>query len=120
MPKWLGFKLGDVFYAIALESVLRVYHHHAADGVSIEAQEGYPVFIVPASQVFADQNTDLTDIEPATASWVVVLKSHEASKIGFRVERTFGPFLAKEDEHQTIVHENMTLRVVRPIGGTHG
>ena len=129
LPKWLGFKLGEELYAIALESVLRVYHHPAVDGVSIEAQEGYPVFVVPATSVFIENSNSagsnssvFSNLNVQTKmNWVVVLKSDEASKIGFRVEKTFGPFIAEENvRDETVMHESMTLHIVRPIGGTYG
>ena len=130
MPKWLGFKLGESLNAIALESVLRVYHHPAANGSAIEAYEGYPVFIVPAAAIFAEQALDTSGLpqslfnsHPATSqmNWVVVLKSDEASKIGFRVEKTFGPFVAEANKDEpTVRHEEMILHVVKPIGGMYG
>ena len=125
MPKWLGFKLGDMHYAIALDSVLRVYYHPVSQGVSIEAMEGYPVFVVPASGIFSEnENMLLSSIADETApsmNWVVVLKSYEAAKIGFRVERTFGPVIAKEDERlKTFTHDNMCFHVLKLIGGIDG
>lgn len=119
MPKWLGFKLDDSLYAIALESVLRVYHHPASDGAAIEASEGYPVFIVPAPDIFSEQAMDGSGL--SQSNWVVVLKSDEASKIGFRVEKTFGPFVAEANkEEPTVRHEQMILQVVKPIGEMYG
>lgn len=130
LPKWLGIKLGEASFAIALDGVLRVYYYPAASRPTVEAQEGYPVFVVPAAAFLSESmaygqpiehSLSSIDIGTEQLNWVIVLKSDEASKIGFRVEKTFGPFTAEEDDRQGVVaYEEMVLRVVKPLGGKHG
>lgn len=130
LPKWLGFKLGETSFAMTLDSILRVYHCPAANHPTVEAQEGYPVFMIPAAALLSESvpsgepiahALSSIDIGPDQLNWVIVLKSDEASKIGFRVEKTFGPFTAEEDDRQGVVaYEEMILCVVKPLGEKHG
>lgn len=121
--QWLGFEVGGHKLALPLGSVASVFHsitNGQSDGAyGLEVYEGVPVFLLSPEKLF-DLSAGLTSSNTSPSSWVIVLRTDEDAHIGFRVQKTIGPFHAIKNELNQIEYLEQILNVVNPLEKNHG
>ncbi len=121
--QWLGFEVGGKKLALPLGSVASVFYSVANGQLEgeygLEVYEGVPVFLLSPEKLF-DLSADLSSHNPAPSSWVIVLRTDEDAHIGFRVQKTIGPFHAIKNDLNQIEYLEQILNVVNPLEKNHG
>lgn len=120
--QWLGFEIEQRKLALPLSAVASVFHsvlHKVSDKpFGLEVHEGVPVFILSPSELFGVDLSSLGN-EAEPSSWVIVLRNQEDAHIGFRVQRTIGPFHAVKNDENQIQHLEQCLSVVCLLENIH-
>lgn len=121
--QWLGFEVDGHKMALPLGSVASVFHSVAntqlEGAYGLEVHEGVPVFLLSPEKLF-DLSLGLISANASPSSWVIVLRTDEDAHIGFRVQKTIGPFHAIKNELNQIEHLEQILNVVNPLEKNHG
>jgi chemotaxis signal transduction protein len=120
--QWLGFEIEGDKLALPLGAVASVFHSvvqkASEKSFGLEVHEGVPVFILSPADLFGLQlKHSQAEVQPL--SWVIVLRTNEDAHIGFRVQKTIGPFHAQKNQENQIQYLEQTLNVVNLLEKDH-
>jgi chemotaxis signal transduction protein len=120
--QWLGFEIGGAKLALPLNAVASVFHSvmqkASEKSFGLEVYEGVPVFVLSPADLFGLELKAL-EAEAQSLSWVIVLRTNEDAYIGFRVQKTIGPFHALKNQENQIQYLEQTLNVVNLLERDH-
>lgn len=120
--QWLGFEINQRKLALPLSAVASAFYSvllkTPAKPFGLEVHEGVPVFLLSPAELFGVELKTLEN-ESEPSSWVIVLKSNEDADIGFRVQKTIGPFHAVINLENQIHYLDQVLDVVSLLESTH-
>ena len=121
LMQWLGFEVDQYKLAIPLGLVASVFysppdtdkHKHP---YGLEVHEGAPIFLLPPERLLeCEFERSPSLLQNQMLPWVIVLKTNEDAAVGFRVEKTFGPFEANLNSDLSIQYGEQILFAANPV-----
>jgi hypothetical protein len=121
LMQWLGFEVDQYKLAIPLGLVASVFYSPPNTEIQknpygLEVHEGAPIFLLPPERLLVwgfEHSRSL--LQNRILPWVIVLKTNEDASVGFRVEKTFGPFESPLNMDRSVHYGDQELIAVNPV-----